>query len=91
MLMGFVIILRMNICGDICLVHHNLLARIGKDFQVEQYTIPELPTGNKYVGDISNDGIYYFKAGGSSYFKIDLNPVSDSYKTKRFGSRALHI
>mgnify|MGYP003640305724 FL=1 len=55
------------------------IVRIGKDFQVEQYTISELPTGNKYVGDISNEGIYFFKAGGSSYFKIDLNPSSDSY------------
>jgi hypothetical protein len=67
------------------------IVRIGRDFQVEQYTIPELPTGNKYVGDISNDDIYYFKAGASSYLKVTLNLASDSYKTKRFGSRALHI
>ncbi|MBU3027193.1 DUF6923 family protein [Zobellia galactanivorans] len=55
------------------------IVRIGKDFKVEQYTIPELPTGNKYVGDISTDGIYYFKAGGTSYYKIDLNPESETY------------
>ncbi|MEO9893141.1 T9SS type A sorting domain-containing protein [Aurantibacter sp.] len=55
------------------------IVRIGKNFEVDQYTIPELPTGNKYVGDISLDGIYYFKAGGASYYKIDLNPDSDTY------------
>ncbi|MRH99973.1 hypothetical protein GH721_05435 [Kriegella sp. EG-1] len=55
------------------------IVRIGKNFQVDQYTIPNLPTGNKYVGDISIDGIYYFKAGGASYYKIDLNPESDTY------------
>ncbi|PHN92561.1 hypothetical protein CSC80_16585 [Maribacter sp. 6B07] len=55
------------------------IIRIGKDYSVDQYTIPELPTGNKYVGDISPDGIYYFKAGGSSYYKVDINPDSDTY------------
>ncbi|SIQ54861.1 DUF6923 family protein [Maribacter ulvicola] len=55
------------------------IVRIGKDYTVDQYTIPELPTGNKYVGDISPDGVYYFKAGGSSYFKVDINPDSPTY------------
>ncbi len=55
------------------------IVRIGKDFSAEQFTIPELPTGNKYVGDISTDGIYHFKAGGASYYKIDLNPESENY------------
>ncbi|MDF4221957.1 T9SS type A sorting domain-containing protein [Maribacter sp. M208] len=55
------------------------IVRIGKDYTVNQFTIPELPSGNKYVGDISPDGIYYFKAGGSSYFKVDINPASPTY------------
>ncbi|WP_397364622.1 DUF6923 family protein [Olleya sp. R77988] len=55
------------------------IVRIGKDFQTTSFTIPELTTGNKYVGDISPDGIYYFKAGGTSFFKVDLNPNSASY------------
>ncbi|MDO1511377.1 T9SS type A sorting domain-containing protein [Maribacter confluentis] len=55
------------------------IVRIGKDYSIEQYTIPELPTGNKYVGDISANGIYYFKAGGSSYYKVDINPSSSTY------------
>ncbi len=55
------------------------IVRIGKDYTVNQYTIPELPTGNKYVGDISPDGVYYFKAGGFSYFKVDINPASPTY------------
>ncbi|RKR13496.1 putative secreted protein (Por secretion system target) [Maribacter vaceletii] len=55
------------------------IVRIGKDFQVQQYTFPELTTNNKYVGDISIDGIYYFKGGGTSFYKIDLNPDSETY------------
>ncbi|SFR75417.1 DUF6923 family protein [Maribacter stanieri] len=55
------------------------IVRIGNDYSVEQYTIPDLPSGNKYVGDISTDGVYYFKAGGSSYYKVDINPESDTY------------
>ncbi|WP_233268577.1 hypothetical protein [Cellulophaga sp. L1A9] len=56
------------------------IVRIGKDFSPEIFEIPELPdTKNKYVGDISIDGIYYFKAGGTSYYAIDLNPTSDTY------------
>ncbi|MBU2945994.1 DUF6923 family protein [Zobellia uliginosa] len=55
------------------------IVRIGKNFEVEQYTIPEMTTGNKYVGDISTEGIYHFKAGGASYYKVDLNPESENY------------
>ncbi|OIQ20342.1 T9SS type A sorting domain-containing protein [Lacinutrix sp. MedPE-SW] len=55
------------------------IVRIGKDFQTTTFTIPELTTGNKYVGDISANGIYYFKSGGTSYFKVDLNPNSPTY------------
>jgi len=55
------------------------IVRIGDDFQTTSFTIPELSSGNKYVGDISPDGIYYFKAGGTSYFKVDLNPDSPTY------------
>ncbi|WP_289044888.1 T9SS type A sorting domain-containing protein [uncultured Olleya sp.] len=57
----------------------NTIVRIGKDFQTTSFIIPELTTGNKYVGDISPDGIYYFKAGGTTYFKVDLNPNSPTY------------
>jgi len=64
------------------------IVRIGKDFSTEIFTIPELPTGNKYVGDINADGIYYFRAGGATYYSIDLNPSSDNY-LKFLGSQAL--
>lgn len=57
----------------------NTIVRIGNDFSVTTYYIPELTTGSKYVGDIDNDGIYYFKAGGSTYFKVDVNPNSATY------------
>jgi hypothetical protein len=56
------------------------IVRIGKEFTTEVFNIPELPdSGNKYVGDINIDGIYYFRSGGSTYYSIDLNPESNSY------------
>lgn len=57
----------------------NTIVRIGNDFQTTTFTIPELTSGNKYVGDISPNGVYYFKAGGTSYFKVDLDPNSATY------------
>ena len=56
------------------------IVRIGKDFVPEIFTIANLPdTNNKYVGDISIDGMYYLRAGGSTYYAIDLNPESNNY------------
>ncbi|MDC8005410.1 T9SS type A sorting domain-containing protein [Aureisphaera galaxeae] len=55
------------------------IVQIGVDFSVTSYTIPELPTSNRYVGDISVDGIYYLKGGATTYYKIDLDPSSPNY------------
>ncbi len=55
------------------------IVRIGKDFNTTTYYIDELPTSNRYVGDVSSEGIYYLKAGGTTYYKIDLNPDSENY------------
>ncbi|MFD2586944.1 DUF6923 family protein [Croceitalea marina] len=56
------------------------IIRIGKDFNTETYTIPEIPvTGMNYVGDISLYGQYYFRAGSSTYYHVDLNPESPTY------------
>ena len=55
------------------------IIRIGQDFQVTNFTIPQLSNSNRYVGDISADGIYYLKSGGTNYYKIDLNPQSANY------------
>lgn len=55
------------------------IVRIGKDFSTEIFTIPEMASGNKYVGDINAVGIYYFRAGGSTYYSVDLDPSSDTY------------
>ncbi len=55
------------------------IVRIGQNFNTTTYTIPNLPSGNKYVGDIDSNGIYYCKAGGASYYKIDINPSSSTY------------
>ncbi|WP_396600822.1 DUF6923 family protein [Algibacter sp. R77976] len=55
------------------------IVRIGKDFQTETFYIDELPTSGRYVGDVSAEGIYYLKGGGTSYYAIDLNPDSTDY------------
>lgn len=55
------------------------IVRIGKDFSTDIYTIPELEAGNKYVGAINADGIYYFRSGSSTYFSVDLNDDSATY------------
>lgn len=56
------------------------LVRIGKDFQKNEYEITSLPDGgsSSYIGDISIDGIYYFKKNNVTY-KVDLNPNSENY------------
>ncbi|PKA99944.1 putative secreted protein (Por secretion system target) [Flavobacteriaceae bacterium MAR_2009_75] len=65
------------------------IIRIGKDYSTDIYNIPELPDGgNKYVGDISIDGMYYIRSGSSTYYSIDLNPESNNY-LKYVGSQKL--
>lgn len=55
------------------------IVKIGKNFQVTTYTIPELPTSNRYVGDVSAAGVYHLKPGGATYYKVDLDPSSATY------------
>lgn len=55
------------------------IVRIGKNFDTTVFTIDELPSSNRYVGDISAEGIYYLKAGGTTYYSVDLNPDSPNY------------
>ncbi len=57
------------------------IVRIGNNFETTSFTFDELPTSNRYVGDVSSNGIYYLKQGGSGYHKIDLNPSSPNYGT----------
>jgi len=57
------------------------IVKIGKDFATTTYTFSELPTSNRYIGDISLDGIYYLKPGGTEYSMIDLDPASSNYLT----------
>ena len=40
------------------------IVKIGKNFETEIFYIPELPTANRYVGDVSATGVYYLKPGG---------------------------
>ncbi|RCS27990.1 T9SS C-terminal target domain-containing protein [Polaribacter sp. WD7] len=55
------------------------IVRIGKNFNTQVFYIPELPTSNRYVGDVREDGIYYLKPGGSTYYLVDINPNSSNY------------
>lgn len=55
------------------------IVRIGKNFTTTTYYIDELPNGNNYIGDVSSDGVYYLKSGGSTYHKIDVQPESANY------------
>ena len=57
----------------------NSIVKIGKNFSVEIFEIPELPTSNRYVGDVREDGVYYLKPGGSTFYLVDLNPNSTNY------------
>lgn len=55
------------------------IVRIGKNFETTTFYIDELPLSNRYIGDVSMDGIYYLKGGGSTYYTIDLHPESANY------------
>ena len=55
------------------------IVRIGKNFTTTTYYVDELPSSGRYVGDVNSDGIYYLKGGGTTYYKIDLDPESANY------------
>ena len=70
------------------------IVRIGKNFSTEVFYIPELPTSNRYVGDVREDGVYYLKPGGSTYYLVDVNPNSSNYgkfKASKILSQNLNI
>lgn len=56
----------------------NTIVRIGSDFSVTSFYIPELPATSRFVGDIRSDGIYFMKIG-SSIYQIDVDPDSGTY------------
>ncbi|WP_299117767.1 T9SS type A sorting domain-containing protein [uncultured Winogradskyella sp.] len=55
------------------------IVRIGKDFSTTTFYVDELPTSNRYVGDVNALGMYFLKGGGTTYYKIDLDPESSTY------------
>ncbi|MBT8259108.1 MAG: T9SS type A sorting domain-containing protein [Bacteroidia bacterium] len=55
------------------------IVRIGNNFETTIFYIDELPTNNRYVGDVNANGVYYLKGGGTTYYKIDLDPASENY------------
>ncbi|WP_298417703.1 T9SS type A sorting domain-containing protein [uncultured Kordia sp.] len=55
------------------------IVRIGQDFQTTSFYVDELPSSNRYVGDVSADGVYHLKGSGTTYYKIDINPDSPTY------------
>jgi len=57
------------------------IVRIGKNYTTTTYMIAGLPSSNRYIGDVSTDGVYFLKGGGTSYYKVDLDPSSSNYLT----------
>ena len=55
------------------------IVRIGEDFTTTTYTFNELPTNNRYIGDVDLYGVYHLKPGGTTYYMIDLDPASGTY------------
>ena len=55
------------------------IVRISKDFQTTSFYIDELSTNGKYIGDVNSQGVYYLKGGGTSYYRVDLDPNSATY------------
>ncbi|MEP0265042.1 T9SS type A sorting domain-containing protein [Dokdonia sp.] len=55
------------------------IVRIGKNFTTTTFYVYELSSGNRYIGDVSIDGVYYLKSGGTTYYKIDVHPESANY------------
>ncbi|AUP77645.1 DUF6923 family protein [Flavivirga eckloniae] len=55
------------------------IVRIGKDFSTLIFYVDELPTSGRYIGDITVDGVYYLKGGGTTYYSIDVDPESENY------------
>jgi len=55
----------------------NSVVKVGEDFSTETYTIEGYRSA--YVGAINANGIFYSKAGGTSYDIVDLNPKSVTY------------
>ncbi len=55
------------------------IVRIGKNFTTTTFYVDELGTSGNYVGDVSAEGVYCLKGGGTSYYKIDLDPNSATY------------
>jgi hypothetical protein len=55
------------------------IIRIGKDFNIETFSIPELAITHGYIGDVSATGKYYLKSGGADYYEMDVNPNSSNY------------
>ena len=55
------------------------IVRIGADFEIDLFEIPELPDANKYVGAIDPNGLYFLKGSGADYHTMDLDPNSPTY------------
>ena len=55
------------------------IVRIGKNFSTETFYIDELPTSGRYIGDVDSNGIYFLKPGGTTVYKVDLDPASANY------------
>jgi hypothetical protein len=55
------------------------IVRIGKYFSTLTFYVDQLPTSNRYIGDVSANGIYHLKGGGTTFYTIDVNSESENY------------
>ncbi|WP_299679610.1 T9SS type A sorting domain-containing protein [uncultured Tenacibaculum sp.] len=68
------------IWGSLKSTDGNTIIRVGNDYETTVYTVAG--ASYSYVGDVNQDGIYYLKSGGNSFYTIDLDPASATYLTK---------
>ncbi|WP_299627319.1 T9SS type A sorting domain-containing protein [uncultured Tenacibaculum sp.] len=68
------------IWGSLKSTDGNTIIRVGNDYETTVYTVAG--ASYSYVGDVNQDGIYYLKSGGNSFYMIDLDPASANYLTK---------
>ncbi len=57
------------------------IVRIGKDFSTTTFYIDEFSSSGRYIGDVSVNGVYYLKGGGTTYYTVDVDPASPNYGT----------
>ena len=65
------------------------IVRIGGNYNTKLFHIPSFPsTTGRFIGDVDQNGIYFVKGPGTTFYKINLDPSSVNY-TKLIGTLTL--